>query len=206
MQTASSPVPLFITKREDYARTFLNMFRDSFTAAEESGVTKFALSLKGFDEFICLADFCSFDTPPSRHDDTWHKFVAERNMVRSELNNASSLGHHGHPPYRIDYESGEYIVRLLNDMVMVTAQQMAEALISLAESKDKELKRMNAYLLEHMESLPPALHARVAIQDRAFHRAVSNATSVLNGYIEDTRELFDDIVTHTNDIKQLESD
>ncbi len=192
----SEPVIEIRSKRVIYAQAFLTHFKKEFDEAAANNDEEFAINNVEFDQFIVANGFCSYTRIPEKGSAEWALFRKECNLVRAEVNAAAPNGVHGDPPFRLDYSPRNTYVRLLAGMVRITHAMMAQQVLSLANTKQKGFDKMTHYLRENVDSLPPYLQGQLGMQERMFDRAISTIRNVLEGYIEDTNDLYEKSVQH----------
>ena len=189
-----NPIIDEMSSREKYAVSFMARFKHRFDECIADGAEEFMIKTSDFDAFIYDEGFSDSeshdnDMPrmPRKGDDIWAQFRNESNSIRAELNEASSYALHGEPPYRLDFEGqGIITVRLLTAMFRITTKQMADKMLSLAESKGREFNKMHQYLRDNSGSLPIELQGRISIQDQMFKGVVRRVSRDLADYVEET--------------------
>jgi len=200
------------TKRVTYAKAFKSAFLDKFNAAESNKDSSFEIEKKDFDKFIIRYEFANgFYSIPETGTKEWIAFLIERNSIRGELNSASAIGQHGHPPFRIDNNKDRnylYTVQLLTGMVKVTYTDAAEAVKSLASNKMKSLDAMTTFFQENSSSLPPELRVALRHQSKVWDMVSKQLASQINGYLDLVEENFRDaqVALDSNKLLQLDYD
>jgi len=185
--------------RETYSAQFFSDYKEEFEACLASNKDEFVITSEKFDDFVFYNAFTSAFVvmddgelrKPTKNDDLWERFRGECNRVRRELNHASTYAVHGEPPFRLDYEQGTIVVRLLTAIFRVTAPQIAEQLNTMITNKERTFDRITQYFRENIDSLPPELRGRVDSQKIMFEGVLKRAARDLSDYVENTKELYD---------------
>jgi hypothetical protein len=181
---------IFETNREQYATDFRMHFDEKFSSTMAAGSDTFTLARTDIDEWLDISALTSMTNKPAKGDVEWDTWVKERNMIRKEMNQASSIGVHGEPPFRVDYVGGAYVVRFLSNMAIITATEAAAKLKSLANSKNKELERMSNFIHENVDLLPVEVKAEALLQSNQFKKAARMVAYVMQDYIDNTKETY----------------
>jgi hypothetical protein len=179
--------------------------------AEIDGDTSFTVSKKEFDEWLFSTGLTDWDAIPHHTDKAWGSWVADRNSNRTMLNDAASIGMHGHPPYRIDdtytwtekrkkdgtrlpakkRASDFWTVYLLSGMVEVTFNDMMEVMKGGLLRKNAEAAKMFDFFAERKSELPLEFQFTLESQQMLFENAVATATQALGQYVNSAKKTYE---------------
>jgi len=196
-----------------YARIFVEDFSEAFAQAEVDEMNSFPLSTEDFDRFVIRHGFTDAYTKdkvtgnmamPSKltNQILWNQLRKDSNYIRTQLNDVSTYGGHGEPPYRIDAKNGSTMlrVRLTSDIVALTGSEMLSAIETTLSSKKKHLFKHTNKWTDNIELLPHDLQISVKLLNKSLNKGLSRAVREVNEAMDECNDLGEEIRTHFNDI------
>jgi len=198
-------------KKAQLAYEFAQAYAAQMRQAEIEGAPSFTVPKKEFDEWLFSTGLTDWDAIPHPNDKAWGSWVADRNSYRAMLNDAASIGMHGHPPYRIDdsYTWVEtkkrdgskmpakkkaadfWTVNLLTGMVAVTFNDMMKVMEGSLLRKNAEAAKMFDFFTERKSELPPEFQFTLESQQMLFENAVATATQALSQYVSSAKKTYE---------------
>jgi hypothetical protein len=179
--------------RLQYALSFRDHFDDIFVKLQASEDGQEIISRKRFDEWLEISGFGSEKTIPQKGTAEWTLWVSTRNKVRIEMNQASRVGEHGTPPYKLDTDKSnrsQYILRNLTAIMRVAFLDVANNLRRLAVNKNKDLGTwLDKMHTEVVQSNDPVLQSLVLSQRSQFKGIVNVTAFALSEFVDRLKEV-----------------